>query len=149
MRKCAPCRSCRLELPHFVRFWVGCRLQLAGFIPYSDKIQKDKSISKRICSCLVREWGYNALLLFTVSTLFTSVGCKAVAFEQFSVCRLKIKELSSRIAPLRFENYFINNSFSLFLSIFLAFSLSGMTRRILPAYEATITRHSRPSTVTL
>lgn len=36
-------------------------------MPYSDKIQKDKSISKRICSYLVREWGVlsHSRLLFT------------------------------------------------------------------------------------
>ena len=77
--------------------------------------------------------GYNAPLPLTVSTLFTSVGCKVIAVEQFSVCRLKIKELSVRIAPLRFENHFINKPFSLSLSTILAFSLSGMTRRTLLA----------------
>ena len=50
-------------------FAVGCRLQLAVFMRYSDKIQKDKSISKRICSYLVREWGmlsHSRLLLTAV-----------------------------------------------------------------------------------
>ena len=42
-------------------------------MPYSDKIQKVKSISERICSYLVREWGIlsHSRLLFTAVVKFS------------------------------------------------------------------------------
>ena len=94
VRKCAPCRSCRLERPGFVRCWVGWSLRLAGFMPYSDKIQKDKSISKRICSYLVREWGMliPSRLLFTAVIKF-SFGWR-LSLDDFLHCQANLVQIT-------------------------------------------------------